>query len=178
MRKVGSGSVKIQQPLNDLKTGVVHGTDRPMQITVRLAVAEDFEYCKRLYLAGMERIIEEFGLERSAQAASFSEEWAPTQVRIISFGGSDVGWLQSDMRDDGLFVAQLFADGPFQGRGIGTEVMNQLIGEAAALNQPVSLAVVKINPAIRLYRRLGFRTTHEDDRKFYMKRDHVIAESR
>jgi ribosomal protein S18 acetylase RimI-like enzyme len=82
------------------------------------------------------------------------------------------------MRDDGLFVAQLFVDGPFQGRGIGTEVMNQLIGEAAALNQPVSLAVVKINPAIRLYRRLGFRTTHEDDRKFYMKRDQVIAESR
>jgi ribosomal protein S18 acetylase RimI-like enzyme len=30
---------------------------------------------------------------------------------------------------------------------------------------------VKINPALRLYERLGFRITHEDERKFYMKRD-------
>jgi ribosomal protein S18 acetylase RimI-like enzyme len=33
------------------------------------------------------------------------------------------------------------------------------------------LAVVKINPAVRFYERLGFQITHEDDRKFYMKRD-------
>jgi len=31
--------------------------------------------------------------------------------------------------------------------------------------------VVKTNPAQRLYVRLGFRTTHEDERKFYMRRD-------
>jgi ribosomal protein S18 acetylase RimI-like enzyme len=75
------------------------------------------------------------------------------------------------MQDDGLFVAQLFVDGPFQRKGIGTEVMHRLIGEAARLNQAVRLAVVKINPALRLYERLGFQTTLEDDRKFYMKRD-------
>jgi len=75
------------------------------------------------------------------------------------------------MRDDGLFVAQLFVDGPFQRQGIGTEVMNRLIGEAARLDQAVRLAVVKINPALRLYERLGFHTAPEDARKFYMKRD-------
>lgn len=57
-----------------------------------------------------------------------------------------------------------------QRKGIGTELMHRLIGEAARLNQAVRLAVVKINPALRLYARLGFQTTHEDDRKFYMKR--------
>jgi hypothetical protein len=31
--------------------------------------------------------------------------------------------------------------------------------------------VVKINPALRLYERMGFRITHEDDRKLYMRRD-------
>jgi ribosomal protein S18 acetylase RimI-like enzyme len=59
----------------------------------------------------------------------------------------------------------------FQRKGIGSEVMHRLIGEAARLNQAVRLAVVKINPALRLYERLGFQITHEDDRKFYMKRD-------
>jgi ribosomal protein S18 acetylase RimI-like enzyme len=35
----------------------------------------------------------------------------------------------------------------------------------------VTLGVVKKNPALRLYKRLGFHITHEDERKFYMKRE-------
>jgi hypothetical protein len=31
--------------------------------------------------------------------------------------------------------------------------------------------VVKINPCVRLYERLGFRVIGEDNRKFYMRRD-------
>jgi ribosomal protein S18 acetylase RimI-like enzyme len=31
--------------------------------------------------------------------------------------------------------------------------------------------VVKTNPALRLYRRLGFSITHEDQNKFYMRRE-------
>jgi GNAT superfamily N-acetyltransferase len=142
-----------------------------MQIALRPAGTQDFEYCKRLYFAGMKRIIEELNLDIAAQAVGFHEQWVLKQVRIIAVGSSDVGWLQSIMQDDGLFVAQLFVDDFFQGRGIGTEVMNRLISEAARHNQAVRLAVVKINPALRLYERLGFHTTHEDDRKFYMKRD-------
>jgi GNAT superfamily N-acetyltransferase len=154
-----------------LKTEIFHATDRPMKITLRNAVAQDFEYCKCLYFAGMKNIIEELGLDMTAQTATFREQWAVEQVRIISADDSDVGWLQSDVRDEGLFVAQLFVDGPFQRQGIGTQVVKQLIGEAAGLDRAVNLEVVKINPALRLYQRLGFRITHHDDRKFYMTRD-------
>jgi GNAT superfamily N-acetyltransferase len=149
-----------------------------MQIVLRPAVSQDFEYCKRLYFTGMKKIIEELGLDMAAQAASFLQNWDLAEVRIIAVGNSDVGWLQSSVRDDGLFVAQLFVDDPFQGQGIGTEVMNRLIGEASRLNQAVRLAVVKTNPALRLYERLGFHITHEDDRKFYLKRNPDIAASR
>jgi len=149
-----------------------------MQIVLRPAVSQDFEYCKRLYFTGMKKIIEELGLDMAAQAASFLQNWDLAEVRIIAVGNSEVGWLQSSVRDDGLFVAQLFVDDPFQGQGIGTEVLNRLIGEASRLNQAVRLAVVKTNPALRLYERLGFHITHEDDRKFYLKRNPDIAASR
>jgi GNAT superfamily N-acetyltransferase len=149
-----------------------------MQIVLRPAVSQDFEYCKRLYFTGMKKIIEELGLDMAAQAASFLQNWDLAEVRIIAVGNSEVGWLQSSVRDDGLFVAQLFVDDPFQGQGIGTEVMNRLIGEASRLNQAVRLAVVKTNPALRLYERLGFHITHEDDRKFYLKRNPDVAASR
>jgi ribosomal protein S18 acetylase RimI-like enzyme len=35
----------------------------------------------------------------------------------------------------------------------------------------VTLGVVKTNPAKRLYERLGFRVTNEDERKLYMRRE-------
>lgn len=79
--------------------------------------------------------------------------------------------MQSFEKDDALFLCQLFVDGALRRRGIGTEVMNALIEEAAGAGRAMTLGVVKTNVGLRLYKRLGFRTTHEDDRKFYMRRD-------
>ena len=144
-----------------------------MLISFRQALDQDFDYCKRLYFEEMEWIIKELHLDRAAQAASFQRQWNLTQVRIIALDGSDVGWLQAMTQDDELFVAQMFVDRGFQRRGIGTEVMKRLIGEAARANQTMRLNVAKISPAVRLYERLGFKVIREDDRKFYMKHDPV-----
>ena len=143
----------------------------PMPVVLRAALPEDFAYCRRIYFAEMKWIIEELHLDRATQETSFEQQWDPTQVKIIALDDADIGWLQMSTRDNELFVAQMFVDRPFQRKGIGTEVMRRLIDEATELNQPVRLNVVKINPAVRLYQRLGFQVTHEDDRKFYMKRD-------
>jgi ribosomal protein S18 acetylase RimI-like enzyme len=89
--------------------------------------------------------------------------------------GVDIGWLQTATHDDELFIAQLFVDRLFQHRGIGTELVKRLIEEAECADQSVRLEVVKINPARRLYERLGFRVTHEDGRKFHMKRDRNLT---
>jgi len=106
-----------------------------------------------------------------AQVATFREQWDVEQVRIITLNGTDIGWLQSFVKDDTLFLGQLFVDGVLRRQGIGTGVVKGLIEEAARAGRAVTLGVVKINPALRLYERLGFRTTHEDERKFYMRRD-------
>jgi ribosomal protein S18 acetylase RimI-like enzyme len=142
-----------------------------MRIALRPAVTEDFEYCRGVYFAGMNSILEELNLDRTAHADGFRQQWVLAQVQIITLDGCDVGWLQSKTQDDKLFVAQLFVDVPFQRRGIGTKILNRLIAEATGVRHSVSLAVVKTNPAVKLYERLGFHITHEDDRKFYMKRD-------
>jgi ribosomal protein S18 acetylase RimI-like enzyme len=142
-----------------------------MEIALRPASNQDFDYCRRVYFAGISTIIEDLRLHRPSQEASFKEQWKATQVRIITLDRWDIGWLQSFIEDDTLFIAQLFIDVPFQRRGIGAEVMHRLIGEANRANLAVRLNVVKINPAVRLYKRLGFRVVREDDRKFYMKRD-------
>jgi ribosomal protein S18 acetylase RimI-like enzyme len=142
-----------------------------MPVALRPAIDCDFDYCRRLYFGEMEWIIEKLNLDRAAQEVGFKGQWNPGQVRIIVLDGVDIGWLQTVTQDDDFFIAQLFVDRPFQRRGIGTELMKRLIEQAERARQAVLLSVVKINPARRLYERLGFRVTHEDGLKAYMKRD-------
>jgi GNAT superfamily N-acetyltransferase len=142
-----------------------------MIIGFRPARPDDFDYCERLYFAEMERVNRELKLDRDLQRSSFGRQWQVTEVQIITLDGADIGWLQRRTQDGTFFLAQLFVEAPLQRRGVGTEVMRRLIGEAAHAGKPMTLGVVKINPAKRLYDRLGFKVTHQDARKFYMRRE-------
>jgi GNAT superfamily N-acetyltransferase len=148
-----------------------------MNVAFRPALPEDFDYCERLYFAEMERINRELKLDRDLQVASFRRQWQVTQVRIIMLDDADIGWLQSTTRDGAFFLGQLFVEASRQRRGIGTAVMNRFIGEATRARQAMTLGVVKSNPAKWLYERLGFHVTHEDDRKFYMRREPAAPKS-
>lgn len=142
-----------------------------MDIAFRPATAQDFDYCASLYFAGMDAIIRQLDLDMDVQTASFRERWDSAEVRIITRDGSDAGWMQVATEADALFLKQLFVDAPLRRQGIGTEITRRLITEAASAGRAVTLGVVKSNPAKRLYDRLGFRVTHDDGRKFYMRRD-------
>ena len=121
-----------------------------MRAILRPAHPEDFDYCARLYFAGMENIIKELNLNMHAQIAGLRQRWDVTQVRMVTFNSADIGWVQSFVQDNALFLAQLFVDGQFQRRGIGTDVVKALIGEAARTGLALTLGVVKTNPALRL----------------------------
>jgi ribosomal protein S18 acetylase RimI-like enzyme len=46
-----------------------------------------------------------------------------------------------------------------------------LLARARNQSKAITLAVVKINPALRFYEKHGFRITHEDQHKFYLRAD-------
>jgi len=134
-------------------------------------VAADFEACRGTYFGETDWINERLQLDRTAQESMFRKQWRPSQVCIIQADGVDVGWLQTVVSKSEHMLGQVFVDAPFQRKGIGTEVLRRIVAEASRLQLPIRLAVVKFNPSRRLYERLGFRVTHEDDRKVYMTRD-------
>jgi GNAT superfamily N-acetyltransferase len=146
-----------------------------MKVSLRAAVDADFEACRRTYFAEMDWVNERLGLKRDDQESMFRKLWDPAQVCIIQADGVDVGWLQSVVSKSEHMLGQIFVDAPFQRRGIGTEVLSRIIEEASGRGLAVRLAVVKFNPSRRLYERLGFRVTHEDERKVYMSRDSDTA---
>jgi ribosomal protein S18 acetylase RimI-like enzyme len=137
---------------------------------MRAAQPRDFDFCQRLYFENMSGIIDALNLDVTRQHASFARQWQVAEVRIITVADEGVGWIQVAAGDDDtIFLKQLYLAKRFQRQQIGSRIMEVLIEEAGP--KAITLGVVKINPALRLYERLGFRTTHEDQYKFYMRRE-------
>jgi GNAT superfamily N-acetyltransferase len=141
------------------------------QFVLRFAQPSDFAFCQRLYFEGMGWIIEALKLDMARQREDFGQQWQLAEVRIITVAGHDVGWLQTTAAEDAIFIGQLYLERRFQRQGIGSRVIRAVIDEATRERKAVTLGVVKINPARRLYERLGFSVTHADQHKVYMRRE-------
>jgi ribosomal protein S18 acetylase RimI-like enzyme len=141
-------------------------------IALRRAQAVDLPFCRRVQHETMRWIVEKlFGWDEAQQVEKFAKQWNVDEVRIITVATEDAGWLQTATVEDAVFLKQIYLDRPFQRQGFGTRVMQIVIEEAQQQSKAITLSVVKINPARRLYERLGFRTTGEDEYKFYMRRE-------
>jgi GNAT superfamily N-acetyltransferase len=149
-------------------------------IALRPAQAADLAFCRRIEHETMRWIIDDlFGWDEAKQVENFARAWRAEEVRIITVGAADgrrdAGWLQTAPDDDAIFVKSIYLDRPFQRQGIGARVMRIVIDEAQQQSKAVTLGVVKINPARRLYGRLGFYVMEDDEYKFYMRRDAAPA---
>lgn len=106
------------------------------------------------------------------QAAGLSESPTDRQEKVLlHFGSAEV--LEIDGRPIGLLkvlrqheqweMLQLQLSPEVQGNGLGTRLVSDLLAQAAAANVPLSLSVLKMNPACRLYQRLGFKIISESE---------------
>jgi GNAT superfamily N-acetyltransferase len=111
------------------------------------------------------------GTNRDIGERNFAGFFKVEEVRIIIADGQDVGWIQEQVEDRTINLGSFYVMPAMQGRGIGTKVLNILLTCAADQSKAMTLAVVKINPARYFYEKRGFRITHEDQHKFYMRAD-------
>lgn len=140
-----------------------------MNIVLRTACDDDVAFARNLYFETMREIIERlFGWDQSREEKNFAQFFKLDEVRIITADGQDVGWIQEQISDRSIHLGSFYVAPAMQGRGIGTQVLQMLRESAARESKTMTLAVVKINPALQFYEKRGFRTTHEDQHKFYM----------
>jgi GNAT superfamily N-acetyltransferase len=82
---------------------------------------------------------------------------------------STVGWMTLARDAEGLDLDQIYLAPEHQGKGVGTILVRDIICQAASAGPPLRLSTAKINPARRLYERLGFFVVREDEYKVYME---------
>ena len=73
--------------------------------------------------------------------------------------------LLTDM-DDGKLLDEIYLEEDYRGKGIGSDIIKNILKENSVLYLWVYKANVK---AISLYKRLGFVVINETDSRYYMK---------
>ena len=137
-----------------------------MQISLRPVKPEDFEFLWRLHNAALKKYVEEtWGWDEEFQRKNFEANFKIEDGEIIVFQGEDVGFWWKIEKENEILLASIRLLPEFQNKGIGTKLIKELIETS---DKPVRLHVLKVNPARRLYERLGFEITDEADTHFVM----------
>jgi GNAT superfamily N-acetyltransferase len=91
-----------------------------------------------------------------AQHAHYQKHYTDTDWLIILRGDEPIGRLYLARWQRQHRVVDITLLPAHRGAGLGAAILRDLIDEAAAAGKALTIHVEKINPALRLYRRLGF----------------------
>jgi ribosomal protein S18 acetylase RimI-like enzyme len=100
-----------------------------------------------------------------AQHAHYQQHYPEADWLMTMRGEENIGRLYLDRLPSQHRIIDIAFLPEYRGRGLGEALLRDLLDEAAAAGKPVSIHVEKLNPAMRLYRRLGFVT--EEDKGIY-----------
>jgi ribosomal protein S18 acetylase RimI-like enzyme len=139
--------------------------------SLREATKDDFDFARGVKLEGLRPYIEKlWGWDDETEERQFRENFDPATATIISSEHGNVGYYELVDRGFDLFLAGIYIDARFRGRGLGTSVLRDLMALARSRQLPLALRVLKPNPARRLYERLGFRVTRSTKTHVLMSR--------
>ena len=131
-------------------------------ITTRNATYQDKGFLWALKIASMRQYVEQvYGWEDNAQRGYFEKGFHPEVIRIIQHDGHDAGMYELQECGEDWFLARIEILPEYQNRGIGTVVLQRMIDAMASTDKPFRLQLFKVNPARKLYARMGFIETGE-----------------
>jgi ribosomal protein S18 acetylase RimI-like enzyme len=100
-----------------------------------------------------------------AQHAHYQKYYPNADWLVTEHAGRDVGRLYIERWPTQHRIIDIAFLPEQRGKGLGEALLRDLLDEAAACGKAVSIHVEKMNPAMRLYRRLGFVT--DEDKGVY-----------
>lgn len=147
---------------------------QPSSIQLTLAGAQDEGFLQALYASMRADKVRLWGWDEAQTQAFLAQQFVAQQMghryqfgaehdRIVHLDGSAVGRLFVAPVRDTLQVVDIALLPAHRGRGIGTQLLRQVLQTAAGQGKSVQLAVLHGNPAQHLYERLGFAVTGQDD---------------
>lgn len=137
-------------------------------ITLRPITSEDMDFLYQVYASTRadELAIVDWSQEQKdaflqmqfdAQHRYYQEYYANASFDVILRDSQPIGRLYLDRREDEVRIVDIAILPEYRNAGVGTALLRDIMSEAASMDKVVTIHVEKFNPALRLYRRLGFR---------------------
>ena len=128
------------------------------EVTLAPATADDLPYLLAIMdvtiRPWVEATFESWSQDMATE--SMSDDLTHDRVSMILVDGVRAGLLSLRDEPDRFHLEKIYVDPAFQRRGIGSQLLQELTARARTEGRPLTLRVLKVNPARRLYERHGF----------------------
>lgn len=160
------------------------------EITFKKIEENDLPFLKQVYKSTREEELkmvdwpenqkEQFITQQfEAQHDYYQQVYNEASFEIILYSGKPAGRLYLWESEKQIRIVDISLLPPFRNRGIGSQILNQLIEKSDKNLKTLSIHVECYNPALSLYKRLGFEQKDHTGVYFYMERQpHPLAGSR
>jgi ribosomal protein S18 acetylase RimI-like enzyme len=139
-------------------------------IELRSANSDDFNFLYQLKKKALKEYISNtWGWDEEWQKKYFIQNFKPNKIQIIVKSGKNIGCISILEEELCYFLSLIELFPEYQNKGIGTQLIEELILKANERNKCIKLHVLKVNnKAQRLYKRLGFLIEGESETHFKM----------
>jgi ribosomal protein S18 acetylase RimI-like enzyme len=149
--------------------------------TLRPVLAEDQGFLFTLYASTRAHEIAAFGwpaaqqeaflrMQFAAQQRGYESAYPQAEHQIVELDGMPIGRIMVHKGKDFARLVDISLLAEYCGHGTGSELIGALIQQCAGDGATLKLQVRQANPAVRLYERLGFKRTSEDQMYIQMER--------
>jgi ribosomal protein S18 acetylase RimI-like enzyme len=105
----------------------------------------------------------------NAQHIAYRHRYPAADWLLILLDDAPAGRLYLDRTPERIHIIDIALLPEFRGRGIGTRILGHLFDEGAASGGiPVRIYVERFNPALELYRRLGFEMVDDSNPVYWL----------
>jgi len=150
-----------------------------MNVSLRPFSADDQDFIFQVYAGTRLHEIAPFGwapaqqeaflrMQFNAQKGWYDQAYPNVDHQIILLDGQPAGRIMVTPEPGGAHLVDIALLPEHRGRGIGAQLLGELIQKTTEGGGIVRLQVLRNNPAIHLYERLGFVKTGEDAMYFQM----------
>jgi GNAT superfamily N-acetyltransferase len=152
-----------------------------MDITFRPISEADFSFLKKVYRSTRQQELQVTGwteekqaefieFQFNAQHVHYTSAYAGAEFQVIVLNKTDAGRLYLWRTEKQIRIMDIALLPEYTGNGIGTKILESLIGESEKSGKKLNIHVEYYNPALRLYERLGFKKTDDTGIYYFMER--------
>lgn len=105
-----------------------------------------------------------------AQQRWYGEHYERASHEIIRVDGKAAGRLYVHRGDAEIRIVDITLMPEHRGKGVGTSLLRALLSEADEAGKRLAIHVERLNPALRLYERLGFAVAEDKGVYLFLER--------